>query len=155
MVKRSRTHNKKYKLINMKPRILIFALVFIVAQIKAQFKSYSSGKVYIEMMNTKTNTPRNTQYYGSITNIFDRNNGDIDIEFVDREGSSQLIFLKNVPDMASSSFQYMIDVNSKSKEEFFVANLIDQRGLLILLSAKFKKDETFRMQIIDIKSILS
>lgn len=135
----------------MKLKILFFAFILIISQVKAQFKSYSSGKVYIEMMNTKTNTPRNTQYLGSIKTIFVCQNGDINVEFTDKEGVSSLIFLKDIPDMASSSFQYMIDVNSKSKEEFFVKNMIDDSGMLILLSAKFRGNETLRMQIINIQ----
>lgn len=135
----------------MNLKIILLTFMFVAAQFKAQFKSYSSGKVYIEMMNTKTNTPRNTQYFGNINKMFVYQNGDIDIELTDKEGVSNLIFLKDIPDLASSSFQYMIDVNSKSKEEFFVKNLITNSGMLILLSSKFSGNETLRMQIINIQ----
>ena len=45
----------------------------------------------------------------------------------------------------------MIDVNSKTKEEFFVKNLIYERGMIILLSASFRDNETLRIQIINIQ----
>ena len=135
----------------MKFKILRLFLFFFILQMRAQSKSYTTGKVYIEMMNTKTNQPRNTQFLGSVKNIVVYPNEDIDIEFTDKEGGGNLILLKNLPEMASSSFNYMIDVNSKTKEEFFVKNLIYERGMIILLSASFRDNETLRIQIINIQ----
>ena len=126
-------------------------MCLVTLQIRAQSKSYTTGKIYIEMMNTKTNQTRNTQYLGSVKSIAVYPNEDIDIEFSDKEGGSNLILLKNLPEMASSSFNYMTDVNSKTKQEFFVKNLIYERGILILLSASFRNNETLRMQIINIQ----
>ena len=135
----------------MKFKILSLFLCLVILQMRAQSKSYTTGKVYIEMMNTKTNQPRNTQFLGSVKNIVVYPNEDIDIEFTDKEGGGNLILLKNLPEMASSSFNYMTDVNSKTKQEFFVKNLIYERGILILLSASFRNNETLRMQIINIQ----
>lgn len=135
----------------MKFKIFILFMCLVTLQIRAQSKSYTTGKIYIEMMNTKTNQPRNTQFLGSVKNIVVYPNEDIDIEFTDKEGGGNLILLKNLPEMASSSFNYMIDVNSKTKEEFFVKNLIYERGMIILLSASFRDNETLRIQIINIQ----
>ena len=135
----------------MKFKIFILFMCLVTLQIRAQSKSYTTGKIYIEMMNTKTNQTRNTQYLGSVKSIAVYPNEDIDIEFSDKEGGSNLILLKNLPEMASSSFNYMIDVNSKTKEEFFVKNLIYERGMIILLSASFRDNETLRIQIINIQ----
>ncbi len=135
----------------MKFKIFILFMCLVTLQIRAQSKSYTTGKIYIEMMNTKTNQTRNTQYLGSVKSIAVYPNEDIDIEFSDKEGGSNLILLKNLPEMASSSFNYMTDVNSKTKQEFFVKNLIYERGILILLSASFRNNETLRMQIINIQ----
>lgn len=135
----------------MKFKIFILFMCLVTLQIRAQSKSYTTGKIYIEMMNTKTNQTRNTQYLGSVKSIAVYPNEDIDIEFSDKEGGSNLILLKNLPEMASSSFNYMTDVNSKTKQEFFVKNLIYERGILILLSASFRNNETLRMQTINIQ----
>ena len=72
----------------MKFKIFILFMCLVTLQIRAQSKSYTTGKIYIEMMNTKTNQTRNTQYLGSVKSIAVYPNEDIDIEF-----SSSLFFI--------------------------------------------------------------
>lgn len=135
----------------MLKKLVLIAFVVISINVFSQKKYYSSGNVYVELVDINTSDVSGTLLFGRIDTILLHENNNIDIEINTEDGDKNFMFLKDIPDMASKEFRYMKDVNARNKDEFFVANLISSNGILVLLKSSGRNGEMLRMRITNIR----